>query len=404
MKCGLCLPHCPTYALKQDENESPRGRIALMQAVVENRLPVDAHLREHLDHCLGCRTCERVCPSGVSYGSMLDATKGILSRQRPAARIKSFFKGMALKAVTDKQWRDILYAILRFYQLSGLQSLLRASAILKLLRLAEFENLLPSLPKARDLATNYPAMTSMKGRIGLFTGCLNTAFDADTVHGTIGLLQQLGYEVIIPDRQTCCGALHLHSGKFEQYSEMAWQNIQAFEDLKLDKLVFLATGCGAQLHEYGRLAWSSAEQNNAAQDFTARLMEITAFLAEQDLSRLSFNPLRKQLATHTPCSLRNVLRQPDASQTLLKHIPGLDLQALPEQPVCCGAAGSYMLTQPSMSRQIRNLTLTQIDRQKIDIITSTNIGCALHLQAGLNGEIEVLHPVALLTRQLVSPK
>lgn len=393
VKCGLCLPHCPTYAINHDENESPRGRIALMQGLASEQLSINKTLQAHLDHCLGCRRCERVCPSAVNYGTMLDETRNWLAQQRPKTGFLHNFAQLGFKLLVQRNWQNITYTLLRFYQLSGLQLLVRHSGLLHPLRLNRLERLLPTLPKRTILHDEYPAAVNTQGRVALFTGCMSPLLDQGTVLGSIRILNLLGYDVLVPQQQTCCGALHLHQGQQQQASELARQNIQTFGTDA--PVVYLATGCGSQLAEYDKLPWPGDKQLMAAQSFARQAVEITEFIARHDLQSLTVHALNETVAIHSPCSAgkHNSVRH------ILEHIPDLKLIAM--QPTsCCGAAGSYMLTQHKLATRIRDRTIGQISATSARIITTTNIGCAIHIKVGLPASAKVMHPIELFVMQL----
>lgn len=385
----MCLPVCPTYQIFEDENESPRGRIALIQGVINNQIKPDQKLHQHIDHCLTCRACERICPSGVKYSSLLDHGKQILNQDKKYSGLKKYFVRLGLKLSTSKNWQRGLQSLLYLYQRLGLQRLFRTTGLLFLLRLSRLDKLIPPVPRFRHLLTKKPDNPS-KGKIGLFTGCTGNLFDQQTLLDTIYLLEKLGYEVVIPENQTCCGALHQHQGELEEAGRLSHQNIRAFKGL--DTIIYIASGCGAQLKEYGKLS----EPDN----FATRCLEICQFLSKEDLSKIKLVPLPDTVCIHTPCSMRNALRLTDASYSLLNHIPDINLTNLPEDVGCCGAAGSYMLSQPELAQKVREKTLSAFKQIQPAIITTTNIGCHLHLNNGLSAKIKLMHPVSLLVRQI----
>lgn len=369
-----------------------------MQALANQQIQASDKLTAHLAHCLGCRNCERVCPSGVDYGYMLDHSRLLLNQLRPMTGLKKHLNQAGLKLTQSKNMQRTLQTALYYYQKSGMQALLRLSGILRLLHLRHVERLIPTIHRYYAFKPSYSATTPSKGKLGLFVGCTGHLFDQPTLQQTIHLLQKLGYEVVLPEQQTCCGALHQHQGQTEFTQALAMQNIRAFTEL--DTIVYIASGCGAQLHEYSSLAWPDKEAAGQAESFAKRVKEITAFLSEEDLTSFQFKPLTKRLAIHTPCSMRNGLRQTDASLALLKHIPLLQIESIPAETGCCGAAGSYMISQAKLSRIIRQTTLDAIDDLQVDIVSTTNIGCGLHLKAGWSGKTLYTHPVSLLVNQI----
>jgi glycolate oxidase iron-sulfur subunit len=389
--CGLCLPHCPTYQLHHSEAESPRGRISLMQALAAGRLESSPALRRHLDSCLVCRACEKMCPSKVRYGQLIDATRAQLHEQGiPAAPPLKHL----LTQVADKKKLQRSGALLRGYQQSGVQTLLRRGGLLKVLGLEQHEAQLPSLPAQQTLPGHTPAQGERRGRIGLFTGCIGSLLEGEVHRAAINLLSRLGYEVIIPSTQGCCGSLHQHNGEPQTARALAQKNITLFDSLGLDAVVSTASGCASQLGEYPALYGESGTP----------FYEVCDFLAGIEWPEgLQLKPLAGKALLHLPCSQRNVLQRPDAVAQLLARIPQLQYEPLAENDLCCGAAGSYQLTQPANAEKLRTRKVAQIEQGHAQILVSNNLGCALHLQEGLRQrgmKIELLHPLLLLQRAL----
>ncbi len=394
VKCGMCLPHCPTYHLTRDESESPRGRIALIQGLTGGQLAFSEKLGTHLENCLKCRACERVCPSLVPYGELIDGALTHIAREvaPPTAR-----RLRLLNLITQRTTLRTFAMLLRVYQRSGLRALLRGSGLLKLLGLARHDGLLPSLPSAHTWQTYYPAQNTARGDVALFTGCIADAFDQATSRAAIQVLTQLGYGVHVPPTQRCCGALHLHNQQPEQASALAQENLTAFGALDVQAIISTASGCGATLSEYAN--------DPRATGFTHKVVDISAFIASiRWPDNVTLSPLKACVAVHDPCSLTHVLRQHAQPYALLRKIPDIELVCLPDRARCCGAAGSYMLTHPTQADTLRDEKLVGIEQLGAQILVTSNIGCALHLAAGLrekNLSIEVMHPITLLARQLV---
>lgn len=396
--CGLCLPHCPTYRLTLDEAESPRGRIALMRALAHNDLPLSAAAETHLQHCLACRACEKVCPSHVPYGQLVDAAWGLLETRRPATDLRRRWRAILLdRIMTNPASLRRIGQLLYWYQRSGLQRLLRVSGLLSLFGIGQTEAMLPKLSSATRTAEFHPATGERKGAVTLFTGCVANVFDSLTQQATIRLLNALGYDVRVPASQGCCGALHLRAGETEKAQDLMRRNIEVFSEKNLP-IITTASGCGALLREYDRHI-----AGNEASSFSERVTDISQFLAQADWRRLRLKPLPRRVAVHDPCTLANVLKQEQAPYALLKRIPGAEIVALPENNVCCGGAGAYPLTQPVMARRLRQDKIRYLRETRPDFLVTSNIGCALQLGAGTRDaglDIELLHPVVLLERQL----
>ncbi len=397
VKCGLCLPQCPTYQLSRNENESPRGRIALIQALANHQLDAhDNNLFRHLDNCLLCRRCERICPSGVEYGRIMDRAREQISQHLPPAHAKKFTQRLLSRHMQGA------YQVLSLYQKSGAQKLLRP-ILNRHKKLAWLQSLIPTLPSAQKFKSDYPTHTATAKRIAIFTGCMGNNIDAPTLKATITLLNALRYNVSLPREQTCCGALQQHSGQAAETRSLANNNLHAFADQDYAAVLFLASGCGAQLMEYPQQDWDDAAQQKKAGQLQKKLQDISSFLihALQE-TPLPFAALDKRVVVHQPCSQRNVLGLPDVAAQLLTHIPGIQLSSLPEDTPCCGAAGDYMLRHPQQAQVLRQHLLDKIHLDDIDMIVSTNIGCSLFIQAGVkNKGIRVIHPVQLLAEQLI---
>ena len=398
VKCGMCLPHCPTYHLTRDESESPRGRIALIQGLTGGQLAYSDKLSTHLENCLKCRACERVCPSLVPYGELIDGALTHIERQINAPRAQP---PRLLKLATQRAPLRAFAKLLRLYQRSGLRTLVRGSGALKILGFERHDRLLPSLPPVHTWQAYYPAENSARGDVALFTGCIADAFDQTTSQAAIHVLTKLGYGVHVPPAQACCGALHLHNQQPEQAKALAQENLAAFGELEVQAIINTASGCGATLKEYVAL-------EPDATDFTRAVVDISTFIASIPWpENVTLRPLKARVAVHDPCSLTHVLRQHEQPYAMLRKIPDIELLSLPDRARCCGAAGSYMLTHATNADTLRDEKLATIQQLDVQILATSNIGCALHLAAGLcakNVSIEVMHPITLLAQQVTQAR
>ncbi len=389
VKCGLCLPHCPTYTKTQNENESPRGRIALIQAWAGGHLEASEKLIEHVDNCLLCRSCERVCPAVVPYGRLIDNFRGQMKANK-----KSSLAGILLKEVShNKASNRLAQSGLSFYQSSGLQKTARFFKLPKLLKLDKVERLLPTHSDRTPLKQNYlTTISPAKGNVGLFIGCLGSLLDHESVNSAVKVLTAAGFNVSLPERQTCCGALDRHDGDIEKAEQLAAINCNAFAGNSLDAIVTIASGCGGQMQEYQQA------------EFAEKVTDISQFLIKSgcDFSD-QLRPLTASVCLHTPCSLKNVMREEQGAVKLLHQIPDIKIRPLPATVQCCGSAGSYLLDHPQMAQALLNDLLVEALDDQPEYLVSSNIGCALHISAGLRERgvaLEVLHPVALIARQL----
>ena len=391
VKCGMCLPHCPTYGVTRNEAESPRGRIMLMQGLATGALVADAAVEAHLDGCLTCRACEVVCPAQVPYGTLIDAVREQLAHARPGrARLA---KGMAA-VLTNRPLLWLVALPLWLYQRLGLQGLVRRLRLLGRGRLARLESLLPpvALPRLPAASARSDGMEVM-----LFANCTSPLTEPGALRAAVALLEALGCRVTVPATQTCCGAMHQHAGLARPARDCASRNLAAFEGSA--PIVGVASGCTAQLLDYAVLAEGGA-------GFAGRVRDIGAFvLAHPHFAALKFEPLPARVLLHTPCTLRNVVKQPDAVRRLLARIPQLEVEAL--DSACCGAAGSYFLAYPEMADALLEPKLARARASRPDVVLSSNVGCAMHLAAGLRREgltARVAHPLELLAAQLAPPR
>lgn len=404
--CGLCLPSCPTYLKSGNENESPRGRIALMRAAADGKIAINGRLEGHLDQCLACRACERACPSLVEYGALIEAGRALLASARRKPALPRIIGNYALRFLIEQPRNLGMFAgLLRFYQRSGLQRLVRASGVPAVLGLARLDSTLPELASKENWRPVYPARGVARARVALFTGCVARIVDLETLRSAIAVLNLLGYEVHVPPSQRCCGALHLHAGYPEQAHTLMRDNLCAFVTDREpgcgdSVIVHTASGCGATLSEYRR----HMPTEPAAHLFSGRLADISRFIAQSPWPEdLELEPLPKTVAVHEPCSLRNVLRDEKWPYTLLARIPGIRLVPLTDNHLCCGGAGAYPLTQPAIADSLLADKISHLRRLAPDFVVTANTGCALHLAAGMSRErlaVQVVHPVTLLRRQL----
>lgn len=391
VKCGLCLPHCPTYRLSLDEAESPRGRIALMQGFATGALGASPALQRHLDGCLTCRACEAACPAGVPYGRLIDAAREALAARAPR-RVRL---ARALALVLGRPWLRLAVIVpLWLYQRLGLQRLMRASGLLGRDRLARLESLLPRVHVPRRPR---PAAAGTGERVMLFANCTSPLVEPQALAAGVRLLERLGCAVDVPRAQTCCGAIEQHAGLAAGARGCAERNIAAFAGTA--PVLGVASGCTAELLEYR--ARSTVPEAAA---FPARVADLLAYVAAHPRqAQLRFKPLAARVLLHTPCTLRNVLRAGGAAPALLARIP--DLRTEPIDSACCGAAGSYFLSQPVTADALAAAAVAQVAAARPDYVLSANTGCAMHLEAALRRagiSVPVWHPLRLLARQLES--
>jgi glycolate oxidase iron-sulfur subunit len=412
VRCGLCLPTCPTYVETLVETSSPRGRIALIKAVAEGRLDLtDPGFIHQMSECLDCRACEAVCPSGVAYGQLLEPartqivrattpTRSWQARLGRAVAIGSLFSNMSLmRAVAS---------LVRFYARSGLQAFARRSGILRSLKLAELEALAPPV-SARFFVPrgqHWEAIGPKKATAFMHAGCVMHIAFAHVNEATVRVLQRAGCDVIAPAAQGCCGAITIHAGEMDRGRALAKVNIAAFEASGADVYVINAAGCGSALKEYGHLLSADPVWAGRATAFSARVRDISEFLDEIGISP-ELGPLPAVVTYQEPCHLAHAQRISAAPRRLLAQIPGLELREMAESSLCCGSAGIYNITEPDMAASLAARKVARIIEVAPQIVVTANPGCALQLENGLRKdgrEILVRHIVELLDASYASYK
>lgn len=388
--CGFCLDACPTYLTLEDENDSPRGRIVLMKALLEGTLAVnDGDVRTHIDRCLGCRACETACPSGVPYGQLLEATRATLTRVRPNPAIA----------------RVILFVfarrtLLRLAMFGGrVTRAMRVSTLLSRLpgRFGFAMAMLESTRSPLRRRTYRPATGGRRGTAAMLTGCVMDGLFGETNRATARTLVVNGYTMTAAPGQRCCGALHAHAGDDDTARELARGNIAAFEQSGADFIVVNAAGCGAMMKEYGHLLAGDPAWRERAAALSARVRDVSELLAEA-------GPRPGGALTHTvtydaPCHLLHAQRVVSPPLAVLGAIPGLALVPLEGSEHCCGSAGIYNLIEPEVSDRVLSPKLANIAATGAPLVATGNPGCLMQLGAGLRQArmaVRVVHPVDLL--------
>ncbi len=405
VRCGLCLNACPTYRELGLEMDSPRGRIYQIIQVERGRLPLGDSFVRHIDLCLDCRACETACPSGVEYGRLVEAARGQIEKYYKRPPIAGLMRKLFFNEVLPHRNRlEMAGKLLRFYQRSGLEKLVLASGLLKLMpwNMERVAGLAPRMEKpffTERLGTVVPAEGTRRYRVAFFAGCIANLCFARLNDATLRVLARNGCEVVIPAEQGCCGALHVHAGLRDQARKLARQNIRAFPPHEFDAVITNAAGCGSVLKEYP-LLFEEEEREffEPARAFAGRLRDVTEFLAGIELNK-DFKVTRVRATYQDSCHLGHAQKIRAAPRKLLAAVPGLEFVELKEAEVCCGSAGIYNVVHNELAEKILQSKMRRIDETKADVILTANPGCLLQLRAGVSragGDRRVLHVVELL--------
>ena len=390
--CGFCLPACPTYLVLEDENDSPRGRIVLMEALLEGRIaPDDPTAAAHLDRCLGCRGCESACPSGVPYGHLLEETRATMVTHRPLSFVA----------------RLVLAVFAHEFLLRPALLLARAGRSFGLARLAS--RVLPqrfAMPAAMLDSTARPATPASnargdgsRGSVALLTGCVMEGLLAPVNRATERVLTTNGHTLVSVSGQVCCGALHTHAGDAPTARELAKVNIAAFEASGTEYVAMNSAGCGSMCKEYGRLLADDPAWALRAAAFSARVRDVHELLAAAGPTATTASGPRTAVAWDAPCHLEHAQRVTSPPLTVLQSIGAIELRPLTASDQCCGSAGIYNLTQPDVAARVLAPKLTHIAESGAEIVATANPGCLMQIGGGLRlagSAVVARHPVELL--------
>jgi len=399
-QCGLCLPTCPTFKISGELSHSPMGRIQISRNISRDDYQYSTSDHDALESCLICRSCESICPSQVAYVNLL----GTAMQQLNEKRSKSFVIKMMMFLSDKPTLFRIIIAIVK--PTSPVINLLRK--YLKSNTLKSSSQMFSYMKYARvgldKWSTNVPVKHNAP-KVSLFAGCMSSVFDVPVLESTVKLLSRLGVDVVIPDKQTCCGALHGHNGEKSQAIDLAMKNMIAFSGDSKSTIISTASGCGQMLQDYGDLVSGNVDfQSTSASDFSARVTDVSSYLLKSGiLENAVFSPCNKIVAVHIPCTLKLDGEQSSAAIKVLEKIPGLEMCYILENITCCGAGGSHLLSHTESANKIRKNILSTLSELGADVLLTSNIGCALHLKEGVDArkmKIDVMHPVQLLEKYL----
>ncbi|GFO61066.1 glycolate oxidase iron-sulfur subunit [Geomonas silvestris] len=398
MRCGMCLPHCPTYKETFLETASPRGRVALVRKFQEGELVDTDQFLEYVSLCLDCQACASACPCGVNAGELVAEFRC----EKKAGQGLSIIENAILRQLVPHPDRlEAATAPLRLYQLSGLQKLVRSLGLLKMFpaALGRMEGLLPKLPGAplrKTIDEVTPAQGTEKGTVGFFLGCVMSLIFSEASIATVELLSSLGYKVVTPKDQKCCGAPNMLGHDFEGVKQAARFNTDLFEGDAYDFIVTDCGGCGAELKKYGHHLDGEAK----ATAFSSKVRDISEILAnEAGALKEKLKPLNLKVTYHDPCHIAHCQGIRSQPRALINLVPGIDFRELPEADACCGSAGTYNIEKPEMSDRVLARKLANVEKTGADYLVTSNPGCLLQLKKAMAEQlpqVKVIHLTELL--------
>jgi glycolate oxidase iron-sulfur subunit len=404
--CGFCLSTCPSYRVLGKEMDSPRGRIYLMDAINEGEIALNTATVEHFDSCLGCLACVTTCPSGVQYDKLISATRHQVERNYSRSWIDNLVRKLIFSLFPYPNLLRFFLIPLFIYQKLGLQKLVRATGLLKLIspRLAAMDSILPEISLKtfqNNLPTIIPSQTEKKYRVGMILGCVQRLFFSPVNEATVRVLTANGCEVVIPKTQGCCAALPEHQGQTEQAKALARQMIDSFADAEVDYIIINAAGCGHTLKEYHHILENDPEYAQKAKEFVAKVRDAQEFLADvgltAKLSPISNKPLT--MVYQDACHLLHGQKISVQPRQLLQQIPQVTIKEPLDAALCCGSAGVYNMLQPEVAEELGQQKVTNLLNTGAELIASPNPGCALQINKHLKLQgksISVMHPMELL--------
>ncbi len=420
MRCGFCLPACPTFKETGLEAESPRGRIALMKAAVDGVMEPGISFEDQMNHCLGCRACEPACPADVKYGQLIeqarDAVEDHTTQHRTWIKLA---RSVLLKGIFPHQKRmKLMGKSMKVYRQIGLQRIFRDKGIIGRFskQMEDIERTLPEVTGTGvidQLGTRIPAKGEKLATVGMFRGCLMDTIFTETNRRTVELLSAAGFEVIIPEAQNCCGALHAHAGEADLARGLARSNIEAFQHAGVDYIVSNAGGCGALLVEYDHLLHQDSDWREGASWFASRVKDICSLLVEhgrpltfrEPIGETSDQSQNVKVTYQDSCHLKNVMKGASAPRKLLQQVTGTTYIEMRDAGSCCGSAGIYNLTQPDMANQILAHKMVDANQTQAHYIITSNPGCLMQMQMGIarhaaESDMRAVHIVDFLYERL----
>ncbi|HUZ20314.1 MAG TPA: glycolate oxidase subunit GlcF [Acidimicrobiales bacterium] len=401
--CGFCLPSCPTYVIWGEEMDSPRGRIHLMEQLLDGAELGPAAV-EHFDRCLSCMACVSACPSGVQYDKLIEATRAQVERRAPRSRSERVTRGAVFALFPYPRRLRVARAALVAAERIGLRSFVRSSAGARLVPgpLRRMEAIAPRCGPVEHLTRRVRAQGTRRGTVGLLTGCVQRVFFSEVNAATARVLAAEGFEVVVPPAQGCCGALSGHAGREDEALRFARSTIDAFDDAGVDTVVVNAAGCGSAMKEYAHLLRDDPAYAQRARAFSERTRDVTELLVAAG-PVATRHSLHGVVAYQDACHLAHAQQIRDAPRALLGGIPGLELRPLAEAELCCGSAGVYNLLEEEAATELGDRKAAIVAAAEPELLVSANPGCLMQISAALarrGATVPVAHLIQVLDASL----
>lgn len=400
--CGMCLESCPTYEITGQEQHSPRGRVHLIKSVAEGKIALNESFADPVFACLDCRACTTACPADVDVGGLIEEARGQIRQAIPLKGWKGNVSKWLLQGLFPHENRlNTVGSLLRFYQKSGLQTTVRKTGMMKIMpkHLVEMEAIMPKVNKPVRKKYKKDQVLKAKGdskaEVAFMTGCIMDVMFSEINEATINVLRRNGNDVTIPEKQTCCGALHVHAGDREMGRKLAKQNITAFENS--EKIILNSAGCGCMMKEYKELFKEDQEWYDRAEAFSAKVEDISKYLYDTGYE-IPKSELNTKITYHDACHLAHGQGVREQPRDILLHIPGVEMVHMPNADRCCGSAGIYNITNPEMAGEVLESKMANVP-EDVEMISMGNPGCMLQMAMGVKKygkNQKVVHTVQLL--------
>ncbi|MEK7263861.1 MAG: (Fe-S)-binding protein [Bacteroidota bacterium] len=417
IQCGFCLPTCPTYNLTGKERSSPRGRIQMMKGIASGELSMSELFAHEMFFCLDCRACETACPAGVQYSSVLSSSRSALfqiDEKKIFSLSQKILNGIFLSTARIK----FVAYVLRILQKSGVMDALHQSGIVKIFS-SQLDEMLLLSPKIADEFSDkyfdknklkYKSHTHQNGnkrmRVGVPLGCVtNVAFPEVNI-ATVNVLEKLGYEIILTENISCCGALHHHNGDEKNAKILALQVMNSFEHFQCDIIASNTAGCGTAMKEYGKLFSGDSVNDKRAIEFSKKVKDISEIIAESTFDEKANSTTfskKVNITYHDACHLAHGQKITEEPRKIIKQFQNVTLIEMKESSWCCGSAGVYNITHFSDAFQLLRRKMENIKQAQTDIVVTGNVGCMQQLRYGADKcgvNVKVMHTVEFVRQMM----